>query len=85
LTSLRDSCPCAGCQGETVLLHTYKPIQSPESRAKYELVGAEVVGNYAMQLCWADGHREGIYTWEHLRSLCECSECSGQRAKATVK
>ena len=81
LKTLRDGCPCAGCQGETVLLHHYAaPANNPSAPGMYELRGAEPVGNYAIKLSWGDGHDMGIYTWEHLRSLCECSECSARRA-----
>lgn len=75
LKSLRDHCPCASCQGETVLMKTYLPVIQPEMPGKYKLVGAEPVGSYAIGLSWADGHRTGIYTYERLRSLCECPEC----------
>lgn len=82
LQTLRDGCPCAGCQGETVLLHTYKP--APETNPhprKYELVSAEPVGSYAMKFVWGDGHDQGLYTWEHLRSLCQCPACSASRQR----
>ncbi len=69
LRILRDHCPCASCQGETVLLKTYKPQQQPELPGKYVLKGAQQVGSYALQLFWGDGHQTGIYTWEKLRSL----------------
>jgi DUF971 family protein len=75
LRRLRDTCPCASCQGETVLLHHYEAPEQAERPGKYELVGAEQVGSYALQLTWKDGHSTGIYTWERLRSLCECSIC----------
>lgn len=78
LTTLRDHCPCAGCQGETVLLRTYKPEPKPDLPGKYNLTGAEPVGNYGLRLTWGDGHDTGIYTWENLRSLCECAQCSKQ-------
>lgn len=81
LALLRDACPCAGCQGETVLLHHYAP--PPEENpqpGKYILVGAEPVGNYALKLTWQDGHEQGLYTWEHLRSLCCCERCTGGRS-----
>lgn len=77
--TLRDNCPCAGCQGETVLLKTFKPIPQPELPGKYKLTGAEQVGSYALKLSWADGHATGIYTWQKLRSLCECAECQKSR------
>ncbi|MBM4161613.1 MAG: DUF971 domain-containing protein [Ignavibacteria bacterium] len=79
LRTLRDNCPCASCQGETVLLRTYAPVPQPELPGKYKLTGAEPVGSYALGLSWADGHRTGIYTWESLRSLCECEACIGER------
>jgi DUF971 family protein len=82
LRSLRDACPCAGCQGETVLLHHYAaPPPATAAPGRYELKGAAAVGNYAMQFRWGDGHGEGIYTWETLRSLCECPECSARNPR----
>jgi DUF971 family protein len=81
LAFLRDSCPCAGCQGETVLLHHYAPApQENPQPGKYFLVAAEPVGNYALKMIWQDGHEQGLYTWEHLRSLCCCDRCVGEKA-----
>ena len=70
LRILRDACPCAGCKGETVLLHTYTPppMQS-NTPGRYDLKGVELVGGYALKFTWGDGHNMGIYTWEHLRNL----------------
>jgi len=31
----------------------------------------QLVGNYALKIRWSDGHDTGLYTWEHLRRLCE--------------
>ncbi len=69
LRILRDNCPCASCQGETVLLKTFKPAPSPELPGKYVLKGAQQVGSYALQVFWGDGHQTGIYTWETLYGL----------------
>lgn len=71
LKNFRDQCPCAGCQGETVLLKTYKPEPLPDLPGKYDLKGLQQVGSYALQAVWGDGHATGLYTWERLRSLCE--------------
>jgi DUF971 family protein len=80
LKTLRDSCPCAGCKGETVLFQTYvAPQADTKAPGRYVLKGAEAIGNYAMRFIWEDGHNEGIYTWEHLRSLCECDQCIERR------
>jgi DUF971 family protein len=78
LNTLRNECPCAGCQGETVLLQTYRPEQLPDLPGKYNLVGIKQVGHYAIQISWGDKHGTGIYTWKYLRSLCECPECLGK-------
>jgi DUF971 family protein len=76
LRTLRDQCPCAGCKGETVLLRTYTPPEADKSvPGRYDLKGVEPVGNYALKLTWGDGHAMGMYTWEQLRSLCECEAC----------
>lgn len=75
LKTLRDKCPCAGCQGETVLLRSYQPPVQPELPGKYKLKDAAQVGSYAIQLTWGDGHNTGLYTYEKLRSLCECERC----------
>lgn len=72
---LRDNCPCASCAGETVLLRSYNP--PPVDRTtpgRYELKGLQQVGSYAVQLEWGDGHSTGIYTWQHLLSICPCGK-----------
>ena len=79
LTYLRDQCPCAECKGETVLLHSYQPIRREEKPGRYELKGMHVVGNYALQIIWGDGHDTGLYSWQYLRGACPCNECSSRR------
>ncbi len=71
---LRDECPCAVCragktEGDGVLLPIF-------DEKKYILRGINLVGTYAVQLSWEDGHNTGIYRYEYLRSLCECGECA---------
>jgi DUF971 family protein len=74
---LRDACPCAGCKGETILFQTYVPPEpDKQSPGRYDLEGAETVGGYAVKFRWKDGHDMGLYTWEHLRNLCECDICT---------
>jgi DUF971 family protein len=72
LSSLRKECPCAQCQTDKLnrkektfmSLDTFTP-------GKNELKKLEQVGNYAVQVQWADGHDTGIYTWELLRQIFE--------------
>jgi DUF971 family protein len=42
----------------------------------------ETVGNYAIRLNWSDGHRSGIYSYEHFRRICPCAECAATGAPA---
>ncbi len=81
LKYLRDECPCAGCKGETILFKTYRPpkptIFSPEM---YKIKSIEVIGDYAIQIGWKDGHNTGIYSWEYLKTL-EASEKKNAQQK----
>lgn len=80
LRTLRNRCPCAGCNGERVLFQTYAPQQQDlHAPGRYDLRGIETVGGYALKFVWGDGHNTGLYTWEHLRNLCECVECIGKQ------
>lgn len=78
LEALRRACPCAACGGEPdVLGHVVRPPVSytPES---FVLKGFAVVGGYALQPAWADGHGTGLYTFPYLQRL--ASEASaGQK------
>lgn len=70
LKYLRDECPCATCKGETVLLRTYRPpVKKMISPEVYLISNIEVVGEYAIQITWKDGHNTGIYSWEYLQEL----------------
>ncbi len=70
LKYLRDECPCATCKGETILFKTFRPPKptmiSPEM---YKIKSIDVVGEYAIQIVWKDGHNTGIYSWEYLKTL----------------
>lgn len=70
LKYLRDECPCATCKGETVLLKTYRPpVKKMMTQEMYMIRNIEVVGEYAIQITWKDGHNTGIYTYEYLLEL----------------
>jgi DUF971 family protein len=68
---LRRGCPCALCQGEPDALgRVVRPLVEHGPRA-FELLRFEVVGGYALQLFWADGHSSGIYSFSYLQRLAE--------------
>ena len=74
MVMLRSNCPCATCRAEVEAIRI--STVPPGSRTpKYDLAGIEVVGSYALQIAWRDGHRTGIYPYELLRRICECEAC----------
>jgi DUF971 family protein len=81
LKYLRDECPCAGCKGETILFKTFRPpkpaMLSPEM---YKIKSIDVIGDYAIQIGWKDGHNTGIYSWEYLKTL-EAGQNTGTQQK----
>ena len=69
LETLRRACPCAVCGGEPdVLGNLIRPDVSytPES---FQLRNFHVIGGYALQPTWADGHGTGLYPFAFLRHL----------------
>ena len=79
LTALRISL----ASPETILSWSYGEVLKPETinRGVYAL-SIVPIGRYALKFDWSDGHNTGIYTFEHLRGLCRCTECQAQGAKA---
>jgi len=87
---LREACPCATCVEErknegrkagqpkskpASVLPMYAPPPKPAS--------AHAVGRYAIQFNWLDGHSGGIYSWDYLRRVCQCQECTFAAAETT--
>lgn len=68
LRSLRYYCQCALCKHEITREKLIKLEDIPED---INMVKIEVVGNYALSFYWSDGHSTGIYSYEHLRKLCD--------------
>ncbi len=71
LETLRRHCPCASCGGEPdVMGNVMRPHVSygPNS---FELRSFKLVGGYALQPAWEDGHDTGLYTFRQLRALGE--------------
>jgi len=72
LKFLREQCPCATCQGETVLFRTYKPeTKKLDKEEMFKVKSIEQIGGYAIQITWQDGHNTGIYSWIYLKELTE--------------
>ncbi len=64
---LRGECPCANCISEHTGERLLDITTIPEDIHPTEI---KLIGNYALQIFWSDGHSTGMYTWEHLENLC---------------
>jgi DUF971 family protein len=69
LERFRRACPCALCGGEPDVLGNISRPNVSYTPASFDLVGWQVVGGYALQPRWADGHETGLYSFQYLRRL----------------
>ncbi len=65
---LRRLCPCAQCVNEFTGQRMLKPETIPDA---LEISDIEIVGRYALNFRWSDGHETGIYSFRYLRQICE--------------
>jgi DUF971 family protein len=87
---LRLACPCATCneeraqQGRKPGQPKPRPVNLlPMYTAPAKPGSVHPVGRYAIQFNWEDGHSGGIYSWEYLRRVCQCRECTFAAEEAT--
>jgi len=73
LEFLRRACPCAACGGEPDVLGNVSRPHVTYPDKSFQLVGFDLVGGYALQPRWADGHKSGIYSFIYLRRLGEAA------------
>ena len=69
---LRRECPCASCRDEMTGARILLPMHVPDN---LELRKIQLVGQYALQFEWTDGHHTGIFSFDFLREMCPCVEC----------
>ena len=75
---LRLSCRCAACIEEMSGAPLLDPASVAENvRAKQ----IDLVGQYAIQIAWSDGHDSGIFNFRDLRRNCPCATCAGIRER----
>src|SRR5262249_34013295 len=65
---LRRLCPCAQCVNEWTGERTLQPSAISD---EVEIRDVSIVGRYALNFRWSDGHETGIYSFQYLRDLCE--------------
>jgi DUF971 family protein len=78
---LRWLCPCAFCRGEAGE-PGWLDSDPTLTDEQVELSDITLVGHYALQPFWADGHSSGFYTFAHLRRSCPCAADTERREAA---
>ena len=68
---LRRACPCAQCVNEWSGQRTLQPETISE---EITIANINLVGRYALNFEWSDGHETGIYSFGYLRELCQQAE-----------
>jgi len=68
LVELRAQCMCARCVDE---ITGERIVDIAGIDPQIAIDEMQLVGNYALKIRWSDGHDTGLYTWAHLRELCQ--------------
>jgi DUF971 family protein len=76
---LRLRCRCAHCVEEMSGQPLLDPNKVPQDIVARHI---ELVGQYAINIKWSDGHETGIYHLRKLREGCPCTECERSRQTA---
>lgn len=63
---LRRACPCAGCVNEWT---GEKILKSESVPAELSFSSISIVGRYALNFHFSDGHDTGIFSFQYLKSL----------------
>jgi len=74
LEMLRRACPCAACGGEPDVLGNVSRPDVTCTDKSFQLLGFDLVGGYALQPRWEDGHSSGIYSFTYLRRLAQAAD-----------
>jgi DUF971 family protein len=69
LQLLRRACPCAVCGGEPDVLGNIDRPDVTYTQNSFILKSYAMIGGYALQPLWADGHGTGLYTFPFLQRL----------------
>jgi DUF971 family protein len=65
---LRRACPCAQCVNEWT---GQRVLKSEAVSEELTIADLSIVGRYALNFRWSDGHETGIYSFRYLRELGE--------------
>ena len=73
---LRGECRCAKCINEWTGQRILDVKALPHDIHALDYIE---LGRYAIQILWSDAHETGIYSFELLKSLCNCALCDAKR------
>ena len=82
---LRRMCPCAECSAIRYKGLDVHSLFAPDGDGDSSLIQVsedvlpldiQLVGRYAVQFRWNDGHSTGIYSFQTLKEMCPCPECT---------
>jgi DUF971 family protein len=69
-SELRFQCPCANCVDENT---GRRVILREQVAPGIKPTAAQLVGRYAVQVTWNDGHQTGMYHFDRLFELCRAA------------
>lgn len=69
LEPMRLACPCAACGGEPDVLGRVDRPHVSYNEKSFLLRGWQIIGGYAVQPVWQDGHSTGLYSFDYLKRL----------------
>ena len=72
--TLRRSCPCASCVNEWT---GQKILDDSQIGDNMSFTHISIVGRYALNFHFSDGHDTGIFSFDYLRSLSEPPAVAG--------
>ena len=70
-TFLRSRCPSAGERHARMESKPADPLAVLDKVPSEEITDVRLVGSYALNFTWGDGHSAGIYTWDYLTALAD--------------
>lgn len=86
MEDFRKACPCAECTGEKIgdiIYSRPKPVKFEPG--VYELTDLRMIGNYAVNPVFKNGHDTGIYTWDKFRDIFEEKSLTDEEAEKENK
>lgn len=75
---LRAASPSAENQGERDLLGNVYGGDGPKEFSGITVTDYTIIGGYAVQFKFSDGHNTGLFSWEYLRDLSAAIQQSEQ-------